>query len=51
MLILINGLLSINKTFNNREGGLLRRTKNKGSFRDIDADDKALKFLNGGFHY
>ena len=40
-----NGLLSINKTFNNREGGLLKRTKNKGSFRDIDADDKALKFF------
>ena len=40
-----NNILSINKTFNNREGGLLKRTKNKGSFRDIDADDKALKFF------
>ncbi len=40
-----NNVLSINKTFNNREGGLLKRTKNKGSFRDIDADDKALKFF------
>ena len=40
-----NGLLSINKVYNNREGGLLKRTKNRGSFRDIDADPKALKFL------
>ena len=39
------GLLDINKTYNDREGGLLKRTKNKGSFRSIDVDPKALKFL------
>ena len=28
------GLLDINKTYIDREGGLLRRTKNKGSFSE-----------------
>jgi integrase len=40
-----HNFLRINKTYNDREGGLLKRTKNKGSFRNIDADDKALKFF------
>ena len=42
---LSNGVLSIKAVYIDREGGLKKRTKNRGSFRDIDLDDKQIKFF------
>ena len=44
-VILDHNLLSINKIFIAREGGLLHRTKNVGSFRDIKLGHKDKLFL------
>ena len=41
-----NSILSINSIYIQKEGGLLKRTKNKGSFRNIDVDENGLMFFN-----
>jgi len=41
-----NSILSINSVYIQKEGGLLKRTKNKGSFRNIDVDENGLLFFN-----
>jgi len=41
-----NAILSINSVYIQKEGGLLKRTKNKGSFRNIDVDENGLLFFN-----
>ena len=41
-----NSFLTINSVYIAREGGLLKRTKNKGSFRNIDVDENGLLFFN-----
>ena len=40
-----NGVLNIKGVYLPREGGYLRRTKNRGSFRQIDIDDNGIKFF------
>lgn len=40
-----NGVLNIKGIFLASEGGYLRRTKNRGSFRQIDIDDNGIKFF------
>ena len=41
-----NAILSINSVYIQKEGGLLKRTKNIGSFRNIDVDENGLLFFN-----
>tara|TARA_E500000178_G_scaffold179306_1_gene177922 strand:- start:3384 stop:4610 length:1227 start_codon:yes stop_codon:yes gene_type:complete len=41
-----NSIISINSVYIQKEGGLLKRTKNKGSFRNIDVDENGLLFFN-----
>tara|TARA_R100001460_G_scaffold34018_2_gene66301 strand:+ start:444 stop:1670 length:1227 start_codon:yes stop_codon:yes gene_type:complete len=41
-----NSILTINSVYIQKEGGLLKRTKNRGSFRNIDVDDNGLMFFN-----
>lgn len=43
------GYVSIKGIYINGEGGYLRRTKNRGSFRDIDIDEKAAAFFKWWF--
>ena len=38
-------ILTINSIYIQREGGFKKRTKNKGSFRNIDVDENGLKFF------
>lgn len=40
-----DGVLSIKGVYLPAEGGYLRRTKNRGSFRDIDMDENGTKFF------
>jgi len=40
-----NGVLNIKGIYIAKEGGYLRRTKNRGSFRQIDIDDNGIKFF------
>ena len=39
-------ILTINSVYIAREGGLKKRTKNSGSFRNIDVDENGLKFFD-----
>ena len=41
-----NSTLTINSVYIQKEGGLLKRTKNRGSFRNIDVDENGLLFFN-----
>ena len=41
-----NSILTINSVYIQKEGGLLKRTKNIGSFRNIDVDENGLLFFN-----
>ena len=41
-----NSILSVNSVYIQKEGGLLKRTKNIGSFRNIDVDENGLLFFN-----
>jgi len=43
------GYVSIKGIYINGEGGYLRRTKNRGSFRDIDIDEKSAAFFKWWF--
>jgi len=40
-----NGVLNIKGVYLQSEGGYLRRTKNRGSFRQIDIDENGIKFF------
>ena len=39
-------ILTINSVYIAKEGGLKKRTKNSGSFRNIDVDENGLKFFD-----
>ena len=41
-----NSILKVNSVYIQKEGGLLKRTKNIGSFRNIDVDENGLLFFN-----
>ena len=45
------GVLTINKVYIAREGGIKKRTKNFGSFRDIDLCENGIKFFAWWLEY